>query len=59
MDVVTNIQKDLDSDKFSAGLFIHFKRALEMVDHEIPMFKLEKAGIRGPALDWFRNYLGD
>ena len=44
---------------FSAGLWLDFKRACEMVDHKILMFKLGKSGIPGPALDWFKKYSSD
>ena len=59
MDIVVQIQKDLDLGKFSAGLFLDFKRAFETVNHEILLSKLEGAGVRGPALEWFRYYLRD
>jgi len=34
-------------------------KALDTVDHNMMIAKLEHYGIRGVALEWFKNYLTD
>lgn len=38
-------------------IFIDFSKAFDTLKHDILIQKLEKSGIRGPLLQWFRNYL--
>lgn len=55
---VTNmIYSSINQGKKSSGLFIDFKKAFDMVDHEILLMKLAAAGVRGIALSWFRSFL--
>lgn len=44
----------MDDDKLSTLLFIDFKKAFDLVDHEI---LLQKISIYGATLQWFRSYL--
>ena len=55
---VTNfIGKALNEGKYCVGLFLDLKKAFDVCSHEILVAKLEKLGIRGVALDWFKSYL--
>uniref|UniRef100_A0A1B6GQ49 Reverse transcriptase domain-containing protein n=1 Tax=Cuerna arida TaxID=1464854 RepID=A0A1B6GQ49_9HEMI len=44
------ILSSVDSGEYTLGLF-------DVVDHNILLMKLEKYGIRGITLDWFKSYL--
>ena len=53
----TRITKALDSGNYAASVFLDFAKALNTVNHQILLSKLENYGIRGPAKDWFESYL--
>ena len=38
-------------------MFIDLQKALDTVDHEILLCKLNYYGIRGKVNDWFKSYL--
>jgi len=47
----------IDRQMSTGAVFIVFKKAFDLVDHECLLYKLEHYGLRGSSLDWFRNYL--
>jgi hypothetical protein len=47
----------LDKGFIGFGLFIDLKKAFDTVDHTILLRKLERYGVCGPVLQWFRDYL--
>jgi hypothetical protein len=42
---------------FCIGVFLDLKKAFDVCSHDILLAKLQKMGIRGTALEWFKNYL--
>ena len=57
MELVENITKAMDNGKFTIGVFIDLKKALDIVDHSILVTKLDHYGIWGVAKKWLSSYL--
>ena len=55
--ITEEIRKALDNDEFLCGVFLHFQKAFDTVNHEILIAKLNHYGRREIALDWFKLYL--
>ena len=56
-EVISQIVKNLESDKTSVALFLDLSKAFNTLDHDLLLHKMERYGLRGVVLDWFRSYL--
>ena len=57
MHLQDKITEAIDKNEFSLGIFIDLAKAFDTVDHTILIGKLQKYGIRGLQLEWFKSYL--
>jgi hypothetical protein len=51
--------KWLDDGNYVAAIYLDIKKAFDSLDRNILLQKLYHYGIRGPAYDWFKDYLSD
>jgi hypothetical protein len=56
---MNKITSNLSAKKHTLAIFCDLRKAFETVDHEILLKKLEKVGVRGVELAWFKSYLSD
>ena len=59
LSIIDIIERAIEENEFSCGIFLDFSKAFDTVNHEILIRKLENYGIRGITNDWFRSYLSN
>ena len=55
--ITEKIREALDNGKFACGVFVDLQKAFDTVNHEVPVQKLYRYGIRGNTYEWFKSYL--
>jgi len=53
------VSKAFNEKKHAIAIFCDLRKAFDTVDHNILIKKLYGLGIKGMALQWFKNYLSD
>ena len=53
------ISQAMNDNKYTVGVFFDLKKAFDVCSHDILLMKLNRMGITGTALDWFKSYLSD
>ena len=56
---ISEVVKNSQAGKTTAGLFLDLSKAFDPLEHSVIIKKLERYGIRGNALDWFKSYLSN
>ena len=57
--LVNEISKSFEENKFTLGVFIDLSKAFDTVDHKLLITKLKNYGIRNKNLKWFISYLSN
>ena len=53
------IRKALDEIFGSGGVFVNLQKAVDTINYQIILAKLDHYGIRGVLNDWFKSYRSD
>ena len=59
LDLYDKVSNALSNNQYVVGIFIDLTKAFDSLDHSILLHKLERYGVRGTPLAWFRDYLSN
>ena len=57
LSLIDYVFNSLENNKLTCGIFLDISKTFDAIDHNIPLSKLYKYGMRGNKLNWFMNYL--
>ena len=58
-ELVGTVAKNRAEKKHTIGVFIDLSKAFDTLNHQMLLSKMDKYGIRGHSLEWFRSYLSN
>ena len=58
-ELIGTIVKNKEQKKSTVGVFIDLSKAFDTLNHEMLLKKMERYGIRGCILEWFKSYLSN
>ena len=58
-ELIGHIIKGKENNKSTACVFLDLSKAFDTIKHDVLLAKLERYGIHGVALNWFKSYLSD
>ena len=58
-ELIANISKGIEQGKLTASIFLDLSKAFDSLEHKAIFMKMERYGLRGICLDWFKSYLKD
>ena len=56
-ELASEVIKGFQDGLYTAALFLDLSKAFDTLEHDVLLLKLEKYGIRGTVLSWFKSYL--
>lgn len=56
-DLTNEVMQSVNVKNFTTVVFLDMSKAFDCVSHDQLITKLERSGIRGPALSWLKSYL--
>ena len=59
MVMINEITRALENGEHVVGIFLDFSKAVDTVNHDGLLNKLNHYGVRWNALEWFTSYLSD
>ena len=55
IELVDKVVSVVEGNESTLGIFLDLSKALDSIDHDILLYKLEYYGFRGIVLDWFKS----